>query len=183
MRTFESFPQKARSAAGVLCKPAVLGLSLLAVLAGMTANAQEGDGCGQCGCRQRVRKVCRVVCGLKKVKQVRWGCRDDDVCLPGPCSKACVDDGCASCKVFMPTCGKVRSRKRLIRYIEEIEVPIYLDVIEEVCSECGEIDGYPVQPPQEKSVAPAAPAPVDSAAIHSPRQISRGKALDQYQSN
>jgi hypothetical protein len=183
MRVFESSPQKVRSAAGVLCKPAVLGLSLLAVLAGVTANAQEGDGCHQCGCRQRARKVCRVVCGVKKVKQVRWGCRYDDVCLPGPCRKSCCDDGCGSHEVLMPTCGKVRSRKRLIRYIGQIEVPIYKYVIEEVCSECGEIDGLPVQPPREKSVAPAPPVPSDSAAIRRPRQFNRGKTLAQYQSN
>ena len=61
MKVFESSSRAARSAVRELCKPVVLGLSLLAVMAGVTAYAQEGDGCLQCGCRQRTPKVCRVV--------------------------------------------------------------------------------------------------------------------------
>ena len=153
-------------------------------MAGVTAYAQEGDGCLQCGCRQRTPKVCRVVCGVKRVKQVRWGCRFENVCLPGPCEKVCCDEGCGSSKVLMPACGKVRSAKRLICYIDEIEVPIYKYVIEDACSECGEIDGHPFQLPQEKSVAPAPPVlpvPGDSEAVRRPRRISFSNIFDSIQ--
>jgi len=91
--------------------------------------------CHRCGQAPACCKVCRVVCEYKDVKQTKWCCEVEDICLPGP-AKHCHHRGPCGCAVQVPTPGRIITRKRLIRVEYTKRVPVYRLVVEYLCSEC-----------------------------------------------
>lgn len=106
----------------------LLILSLLVLLTAPVSQAVAGDCCNHCGCTQNFVKVCRVVCETRKVTEHCWRCVCEDYCMPGKSEKC----GCS----WIPSCGKVRTRKKLIRYTITREVPVYKCVVEYRCCNC-----------------------------------------------
>jgi len=142
-------------------------LALAALLLLMISHAVAGDCCLRCGCEQHVRKVCRLVCDTKEVKQTCYSLECEDYCLPGPPRCCCHKSSCGECsKCVQPTCGKVRTKAKLVKREITRKVPITRCVVEVLC------DGCCRQQPAEaesKDVAPAAPATlVPEAAVHMP---------------
>ncbi len=162
-----------------------LALAAAACLA-LTLPAMAGDGCGgkdpgcgasttccQCGCHAPCKKVCRVVCEMKKVEITCWEVKCEDFCAPLPslCGKNCCADSCSSgcgecgactsgcCEkcINPPKCGKVRSKKTLVKKTVTKEVPVYKCVVEYVCCDCCG-GGVGTEAPKE-ALPPVAPPP------------------------
>jgi len=121
------------------------GIVLAAGLVAWTADVQAGlRHCGHCGCERDCNKVCRVECGTKKETKIEYSCECEDFCVPGRSRKCgvtceCDDHGCKTHRtVWQPTCGKVRTRKNLVKKEVSKEVPDYKWVVEEICSGCGQ---------------------------------------------
>ena len=129
------------------------------------------DCCGGCGAKN----VCKVVCEMKKVKKTVWAVECEEFCpsLPtcrrgcgrscGDCEDACCSDPCASLRrpTTPPKCGRVRTRKKLVKQQVTCEVPVYRCVV--VCGKgcCDDVyDGCTPQSPLAEPETPAAPAPV-----------------------
>ena len=145
--------------------------------------------CSDCGAQ----KACQVICETKKVTKVVWRVECEDFCtmLPGCerecCSNsgcqegcgesACCETGCDSCgdcdpcaslqdrKYVTPRCGKVRTRKKLVKDTITCEVPSFKCVVT-ACDACGACSDS-----QEVITEEAAPAPTEApappTAIHS----------------
>ncbi len=93
--------------------------------------------CDHCGCDSSCRKVCRVVCETKKVPKVTYCCECEDFCVPGPSCRTKVCDECGHHKIiYTPTCGKVLTRKKLVRHEETEEKVVYKWVVETLCCDC-----------------------------------------------
>ena len=149
---------------------------------GPACCSQTHDCCNQCG----VQKTCKVVCEMKKVKKTSWVVKCEEFCpsLPGcghgcksscggscdtGCDSDCCGDPCASLQKPMvpPKCGKVRSRKKLVKKEITCEVPTYKCIV--VCCNagcnacCDESDwekAAPAKAPAStKRITPAAPLP------------------------
>lgn len=104
-------------------------LLLVAVLAGKTANSADSQGCcAHCGCHCHVQKVCRLVCETKKVPTTQYDVKCDDICLPGHSHKC----GCER----IPSCGKIKTVKKLVKIEVLKEVPAYKCVVVTICDEC-----------------------------------------------
>ena len=154
------------------------------------AMAQDCGGtvdecCGTCGSN----KVCKVVCETKKVKKTVWVVECEEFCpsLPnccrarkscgGDCQADCGEEGCggkdccdpcASLRRPMvpPKCGKVRTRKKLVKKQITCEVPVYKCVV--VCCEpscaascggCGDEAPAHADPGTTERTTRAAPQP------------------------
>ena len=114
----------------------------------LNANAVGAhDQCSDsCGCKPRIRKVCRLVCETEEVTGTKFDCECEDFCIPGPSEKCDVECEC-DCKshhgksrptAWKPSrCAEVRTRKKLVIKEEKKEVPKYRWVVEYVCDECG----------------------------------------------
>ena len=165
-----------------------LALATAALL--VTANAAVADdccvpaacgtasSCGHCGCHAPCKKVCRVVCEMKEVKETCWVVECEDFCAPLPgcrnnncCGQSCSDvsccsGGCCEKPVTPPSRGKVRCRKKLVKKEIKKKVPVYKCVVEYVCCDCnGSSCGTVLKPavaptPTKAKAAPAAPLPV-----------------------
>lgn len=112
---------------------------LLGFLSTLGALAPGGDCCDRCGGCQQLRKICRPVCETKEVKEIQWDVQCEDFCVPGPsqCVKGCKECGQAA-KRWIPNCGSVRTRKKLVQKEVTKQVPTVRWVVETVCCECGE---------------------------------------------
>lgn len=133
---------------------------------------QTHESCGDCG----VRKVCKVVCEMKKIKKIAWVVECEEFCAPLPgCKRSCRSrqtgncgdsccDPCASLRrpMVTPKCSKVRARKTLVKKQITCEVPVYKCIV--VCGNgCCEEAGCGGE--EAPAAAPeAAPAPVPAAA-------------------
>lgn len=84
--------------------------------------------CHQCGSCNHVRKVCRIVCEIEEVKEVVYDCECEDFCIPGPLQKCGCREVC--------TCGKVRTRRKLVKHEVIKKVPKHKCVVEYLCSPC-----------------------------------------------
>jgi hypothetical protein len=112
--------------------------------------------CDRCGCHGPCNKVCRVVCEMKKVEVTCWEVQCEDFCAPLPnlCGRDdCADSGQGACDP--PKCGKVRTKKTLVKRTVTKEAPAYKCVVEYVCCDCASRGGGT---PKEAPV-PVAPAP------------------------
>jgi hypothetical protein len=99
--------------------------------------ARAQDCCDHCGCQCCCQKICRVVCETKKVPKVTYTCECEDFCVPGPSDHCVTCDECGNKKhVYTPTCGHVRTRKKLVKHETMEEVPSYKWVVETVCNGC-----------------------------------------------
>ena len=137
---------------------------VLASLAAVPAPVAAGENCCHCGSGCGVRKVCRLVCETKKIKDYCYGCKCDAICLPGKSCRGCLhcDDVCASCGQcgcdcgcdhkplchlewydWKPGCADMLHIKKLVKYEVEREVCSFKWVVEEVCDGCcHECDRY-----------------------------------------
>ncbi len=141
------------------------------VCASSSALAQEC--CDHCGCGCNLRKVCRLVCIEKEVKETVYCCECEDFCVPGPsckCGKECHHDctaphGCRCKEVWQPTCADVRTRNKLIKKEVVKKVPSWKWVVETVCcdcaSRCGETAQEAAPPPDASVEAPLEPLPME----------------------
>ena len=75
-----------------------LMLLLGVVLIGGGPGYAYGDHgcCADCGCNQRLRKVCRWECEEVEVKVPGWDCECDEIVIPGK-SPYCIKDDCEEC--------------------------------------------------------------------------------------
>ena len=136
----------------------VVGL-LMACLAAAADRGSPAACCNQareCCPRCGVPKTCKVVCEMQKVKKTVWVVECEEFCaaLPrcAPVCKPCGGCGKASCQscaeqscsdpceslrrpTVPPKCGKVRSRKKLVKKEITCEVPVYKCVV--VCCSPG----------------------------------------------
>jgi len=114
------------------------------------------DCCGCCGRRAPCqRKVCQVVCEVKKEKRSCWCVQTEEFCAPLPACPGhgcqgcggtcdgqhgtgdCAQGGCQQCP-RPPHCGPVRTRKILVKQEYEVEVPVYKCVVWYLCASCCE---------------------------------------------
>ncbi|MGE0757480.1 MAG: hypothetical protein AB7F89_11065 [Pirellulaceae bacterium] len=99
--------------------------------------------CTSCGCGE-TRLVCRIVPEVKKETKTRWVVECEEVCLPGRTQSSaectCTSGHATPCPhcVAHPACGRVITKKKLIRKTETIEKPGFKCVLERICCECGE---------------------------------------------
>lgn len=105
-------------------------------------KADDGSCCHHCGCQSSCKKVCRLVCETKKVKEPCYSCECEDFCLPGP-SKCCghrvVCEPCGKThkeKIWQPSCGCVKTRKKLVKTEIEKEVCVYKCEVVYLCNRC-----------------------------------------------
>src|SRR5262245_18836942 len=84
------------------------------------------DRCSTCGCQENIRKVCKAVPETKKIKETKWECKCEEICIPG---RTLTHD-------CQPTCGRVRWVKKLVKKETTKEVPTVKWVIETVCDNC-----------------------------------------------
>jgi hypothetical protein len=114
---------------------------ILALVVSGTVLARHADGCdhcARCGCEADCCKVCRLVCGTKKVPKITYECKCEDFCVPGPSEHCVVRDDACGCKkhIYTPTCAKVRTRKVLVKHETMEEVASYKWVVDPVCGAC-----------------------------------------------
>jgi hypothetical protein len=135
-----------------------MAVAALAALGSLPAAEATAGDCCQCGgC---TRKVCKLVCEEKEIKDTCYGCECDAVCLPG-CSKrgclhrecVCGTEGCCgdccgdSCDQaphcvlewfdWCPSrCAHLRHVNKLVKYEVSKKVCAYKWVVEEVCDNC-----------------------------------------------
>lgn len=177
---------------------------LLAALAAgpLGASAQADDCCCRCGNHCGVRKVCRLVCSTEEISTYCYGCKCEDICLPGKSCRGCLHSECVcgedcpenccehrpSCHLewfdWRPSCAKVRTVKKLVKYKLTREIPSWKWVVEEVCCDCcpahcceeGLSPGDPqieVAPPEMHDEAPVPPAPVAPQARRQPNRATQ----------
>lgn len=146
-------------------------LALAAWLLLTTPLAMAGDCCHRCGCEQQVRKVCRLVCDTKEVKQTCYSLECEDYCLPGPPQCCCHKASCGECaKCVQPTCGKVRTKAKLVKREITRKVPITRCVVEVLCTGCCQAKQVDVHPQDAAPVAPATLAPETPVNMPAPPQ-------------
>jgi hypothetical protein len=101
------------------------------------ASAQAGDCCDSCGCDSRCSKVCRPVPSTKTVTKTEYSCECEDFCVPGRSLRTVCHDECGKKKiVYTPTCGEVRTRKKLVKKETSTTVPTTKWVVENLCLRC-----------------------------------------------
>lgn len=113
-------------------------LTLTALAVAPWATAGHPSSCHRCGNCCEVKKVCRAVCEYKEVKETRYDVVCEDYCLPGPsCCETC-QSPCGGCnhQVWHTSCGKVRTRKKLVKIEETKKVPVTKCVVEYLCTRC-----------------------------------------------
>jgi hypothetical protein len=135
---------------------------VICVLLGLVAACLIGAGapltkCARCGCLAPCKKCCRLVCEEKNVEVVCWGCKCEDICVPGrgcptgehckcvcqDCDKDARPSGvCSEPKAFpwkewLPVCPpQMYTKTKLMKRVEIVKVPTYKWVVEEVCCNC-----------------------------------------------
>lgn len=168
------------------------------------ALAGDGCGapncCAQCGCGAACQPMsCQVVAGVAKVKKHTWCVEAVPFaplmpgCIPnlhstlgglfgglhlgagggecGACEAGCGQEEC----VAGPECGKIRTKKILVKKEYEIEVPVYKTVVKHLCGDCGVNPGVigpqPVPGPAPgpaPAPAPLPPGPMPGAPVPPP---------------
>ena len=134
----------------------MVGAALI-LLAALAIRATAGEGCcARCGCTAQCHKVCRLVCGDRKVETTCWGCVCEDFCIPcagTPVCKHC-EDVCESCgdpqdpripfarsrqliwHDWTPNGASMYTKKKLMRKVVTKTVPGYKYVVEDLCAAC-----------------------------------------------
>lgn len=107
-------------------------LAALVLLAALVGSAARSTGfeasCHHCGCNCNVRKVCKLVCENKKVTEVNYDVKCEDICLHGHSHKC----GCE----WIPTCKRVKTIKKLVKIETTKMVPAYKCKVEYYCNAC-----------------------------------------------
>lgn len=151
---------------------AILFLVLVAAITTIAGRVRAGNAfCAHCGEAENCQKICRLVCENKKITTTCWGCATEDFCLPGPstpncrnCEMVCGDNSdpkvpCAQPKKLVWTdwtpgnCGKVYTKKKLMKRTVTKSVPSFKWVVEDLCAQC-ENKVEPVQVPPGTAIPP-----------------------------
>jgi hypothetical protein len=103
-----------------------LAAFLVTVTTCLVAQATHHDSCSQCGCGENLRRVCKAVPETKKVKQVKWECTSEEICIPGRTKTH-------DCQ---PRCGRARTICKPVKKEVTKEVCGYKWVITYVCDAC-----------------------------------------------
>jgi len=165
-------------------RPLWLGLSFALILSGLTVVKAGGHGCAKCGCSE-CESCCKLVCDIKKVKTTKYRCECEDFCVPHEgchdrvapqtcdCDNNCNDSWFSGiCKLFSHDkstagCADVKTKKKLVKYEETKEVPVYKWVTETRCPHCGHCTQCE-SPAPAPAAAPKPPAGVPTAVIVAP---------------
>jgi hypothetical protein len=116
----------------LLCCAAILVFSASAVL-----GDECCDPCAACGCHDNCCKVCRVICEVKKVPKPEYDCECEDYCIPGKSIRSIECDECGHRKiVYTPTCGTVRTRKKLVTKQKMVDKVVYKWEVVNLCAPC-----------------------------------------------
>jgi hypothetical protein len=139
---------------------------LCCALVVFACRAAWGGSCDHCGCRSSsCRKVCRVVCETKKVPKTTYDCACEEFCVPGPSVRSTVCDACGNKHhVYAPTCGKLRTRTKLVKYDSIEEKTVYRWVVENVCCDCAANAGAGADADRRATGALVVPVRADSPA-------------------
>lgn len=121
-----------------------IAMLTLAVMLPLTAKSWGIlGGCQHCGCQCECRPVtCKVVCEMKEVTKVTWGCKCVDFCVPGRSTKVAPPcGGCGSCDAcktvqWIPGCAEVRTKVVPVKHEQKIKVPVYKWVVVDLCPRC-----------------------------------------------
>jgi hypothetical protein len=168
-----------------------LATALAAMLGLAVQAATAGDGCCKCGgCG--VRKVCRIVPEKKKLEKTVYGCKCEDICVPGKscrgclnCEEKCGEGDCDCCSHkpsaffrwfdWEPGCAEVKTVKKLTKFKVTHEICSWKWKVEDACENCCPsancvegADGMPVEkapPSATTDDIPMPPVPVTPAAF------------------
>jgi hypothetical protein len=116
---------------------------VLGLLLATATMAGDAGCCSICGGTECVKAYCRPDCEQKTVKETHYHVECEDFCPPGPsqrCGDECCGDGCKSWvhKIWKVSCGHVRTRKKLVKYETEKQVPVTKCTVVYLCSRCCE---------------------------------------------
>ncbi|MEX2113516.1 MAG: hypothetical protein WD845_10035 [Pirellulales bacterium] len=148
----------------------------------LSVRASAADCCAHCGCQTSCCKVCRLVPDVKKITTPVYDCECEEFCVPGK-SECCVGcDECGCRKLFYtPTCGKVRTRVKLVKTNETTEVKTFKCVVEDLCPQCVQQCGATLVPTASAAVANAESESWTARAMRSLPLASRRNASDEPQ--
>ncbi len=164
---------------------ALLVIAAAALVGLLAKNALAGEGCCHCGGDCGVRKVCRIVPDKRKIEKTVFGCECSDMCIAGKACRGCLNceekcgeskGGCDSCNHapyamlkwfdWEPSCGHVKTVKKLVKYTASKQVCGWKWKIEEVCDKCCPAcncvraeDGTPVEKAPAGATADELPSP------------------------
>ena len=118
--------------------PVVIAIVLLAT---WTCLAGDGEPCRHCGRLCECQPVCRLVCEMKEVTKTTWGCKCEDVCVPGPSQRCFSDCNCGHCQdcrahAWIPTAAYLKTRKVPVKQVEKMMKPSYRLVVEYLYPAC-----------------------------------------------
>lgn len=127
-----------------------LALATLAVTTPVRAGGCCAHRCDFCGCQCECESVCRLIVGTKTVPKITYCVECNEICLPGP-SKCCGHhvecdvNACTGCPEkhlkhdWIPNpCGKIRTKKSLVKIETPQEVKTYKWVVQHVCPHCAQ---------------------------------------------
>lgn len=114
---------------------------IVAATACWASHADAGDCCQHCGAHGSCRKVCHLVCEMKKVEKVTWCAECEDFCVPNASQRT---HDCAACGDHVgnrhyhwtPMGAQLFTKKKLVKKVEIIEQPTYKYVTEDLCPHC-----------------------------------------------
>lgn len=151
----------------------LIQLSLIAILllsAAPSHGIAQEPMCADCHSCCRCERVCRLVREEKKVSITCWGCKCEDVCLPGCSERGCLHreevfngvdpEVCSTPKCFswydwIPGCPKeFVTKKKLMRKTVTKMVPSFKWVVEDICPTCRDKYVPPEVPAGEKVPQP-----------------------------
>lgn len=107
---------------------------LLASSAWAGDDCQRCDRCGQaCACCV----TCRLAPSTKKETKTQYHTECEEFCVPGKSIRTVCFDECGKRKVvYTPTCGEVRTRKKLVKKDKSQQIPTTKCVVEHLCPAC-----------------------------------------------
>ncbi len=135
----------------------VLGISMFYHLMFVSHTLAHDRCCADCGCHDRVTKVCRLVREEKKITATCWGVEEEAFCVNGPscegckhCETICRKDHsdkadakvCSETKAltwtnWLPQSNaSILTKKKLMKKTVTKSVPSFRWVVEDLCDQC-----------------------------------------------
>ena len=152
-------------------RPASLCIAIVCLLVpahALPAGDCLSNCCASCGCAHHCRKVCVPKCDFKEVKEVEWVVECEDFCVPGrSCPAGCSHDECGNCATcYSPSCGHVRTRKKLVRIEVTRRVPVTKCEVVTLCDHCCRHAAISPATTEERLAASAAAATSATVVSH-----------------